>query len=91
MMDENVSYYFNALLADVEWQNDVTAEERELNLMWAQAVVLRAARDGSDLAKAYMLARETLRYYSNRVRADRAAAGDTFVLHRGDQTVLMAK
>lgn len=85
MMDTRVTNYFNDLLADVEWQNGLTPSQRDIAMTFAQTWILDAVIHEQDIVRAYTNAREALRHIANLYR------GETFVLHRGEQTTVMEK
>lgn len=85
-LNEQATRYFNDLLADVEWQNGLTASQRDIGLSFAQTWILDAMIHEHDVARAYANVREALRRLANLY-----GAADMFVLTRGAHSVVMEK
>ena len=70
----------------MEWQDGLTASQREIAMAFAQTWILDAMIHEHDVARAYANVREALRRLANITRAE-----DTFVFTRGAHSVVMEK
>lgn len=86
-VDDKATYYFNAMLADVEWQNGLTPSQREIALNFAQEIILDAMSQQRDVARAYTFVRESLRRFAELYRN----TGETFVYRNGESVMVVAK
>ena len=85
-LDEKANQFFNAVLADVEWQTGLTPSQRDLGLNFAHEWILDAIINTHDTERAYANVREALRRLAALTRGD-----NSFVLRRGEHVEVMEK
>lgn len=83
-LDERTSYYFNALLADVDIVDGLSPTQRDIAIQFAQSWILDAMNNDADVELAYRVVREGLL----RIVRERR---ETFVLRAGAQTMVVEK